>query len=747
MKRIEAIITDARTETETRKYRFDPLYSGDALFIDGFDVPAYIDLATLKVDPAPKALLEHDIERVVGYLDNIVNDGRTITCDVIVGGTKDAEAVLDYDDNVAPFVPSIGVYRILDRDIEWLDVDETTEVNGREILGPAAIIHNGSLSEGSFVAIGGDGGARAARAKFKALGVVVMDEREEREKIDDAARDDERAAVDVEELVDAAVEEKAEELVGDVAEEAVDAVLNEDETREDIIDEVVDVAADKLDADAIADELETVKEEIVEELIDEGVDEERVAEAAAKKAVAKIRARLGRESRRRSALRALAKKSPKLAAKAIERGWTVDETKRKIKRAAARAAFPTVRSAAASAPRRQDVLAASLAMTLGMSPKRAQAAFKFDERVVDAATSKEYRGATLRTIVAAANNSHKAGSFGVNTNMLDAWNDCRQYCRAVKASAGFSTVNALDVFSSVLQAFLEPTEETAERVWPNVARVNTLADFNSVPSYLPTLQGRLREISETGAISNITFTTERFENATRANGVNFTIPEMVIINDQIDVFAELLRQFETLADDCVEHDVAEMFWKVIDGDAKDGDGNALVSAARGNYIASSSLDEAGLGAALVALNSFATKNGVPLSADGSVLLTGSKLGPTALKLWAQEYVDFANGTATPNIYRGRFQPLVWTYLDKAHARAKKDDGSTDSLLQGEKTWALLRNPSTRPVVCVNKLIGYESPQIRQFDYDPAVWGVTYQLIYPYSVSAQYADGIIVSTNS
>ena len=60
---------------------------------------------------------------------------------------------------------------------------------------------------------------------------------------------------------------------------------------------------------------------------------------------------------------------------------------------------------------------------------------------------------------------------------------------------------------------------------------------------------------------------------------------------------------------------------------------------------------------------------------------------------------------------------------------------------------MIRDPQTRPVVCVNKLVGFESPQIRQFDYDPSVWGLTYQLIYPYSVSTQYADGIAVITNA
>lgn len=740
--RIIAVITDARMDTERRKYRFDPLYSGGAAFIDGFDCPVYIDLATLRVDPAPKALLDHDMERVVGYLDNIENDGTSVRCDVIVGGTKDAAAVFDYEENVAPFVCSIGVYRIEDKDIEFVDDGVRAKVNGREIVGRAAIIHGGSLAEGSFVTIGGDGDARVVRARLTFTKGITMDEKEK--ELDDAVLDEERATLDIEEAVDEAVEEKVDEKVDELTVDAVEEILADDATREDLVAEVVDVAAEKLEAEDFGVPVEEIKEEVIEELADEKVVEEKeVVARAAKKAVAKIKAVISKRKARRAELRALAKKSPRLASLAVAKGWTMEEAYRQYAKMKARRSLPTLHARTSNAPRPQDVLAASLAITLGMSPARAKQAFKFDERVIDAAESKQYRGATLKTIVAACNNSHKAGSFGVNTNMLDAWGDARRYSRsnAVKASAGFSTINALDVFSNVLQAFLEPTQETAERVWTYVSRTNVLADFNAVPSYLPTLQGRLREISETGAISNITFTTERFENATRANGVNFTIPEMVIINDQIDVFAELLRQFETLGDDCIEHDVAETFWKIIDGDAKDSTGASIVSAARGNLV-TGALDEDGLNAALTALASFSNANGTPLRIDRARLLTPMKYAANALKIYNQEYVALDGGIATPNIWKGRFEPFIWQYLDAAHARATKDDGTTASLL-ASGVWTLIRDPQTRPVVCVNKLVGYESPQVRTFDYDPNVWGLTYQMIYPYSVSTQYADGIVV----
>lgn len=777
MNKIKAVITDSRNaDVQARRYRFEPLYSGGAAFIDDFDAPVYIDLSTLRIDPAPKALLEHDMEQVVGKLENIEITDAGVTCDAIVGGTDAAASLIDWGDNVADWVPSIGVYRFTNADVEYVEEGARAIVNNREIEGAAYIVRNGYLCEGSFVTIGGDGEARAVKAKlFKIRGSKMDEERlTEEEKIVD---------------VTDAIEEKAEEIAIEAAEET-DAAL--DEERDAIIDDVVSEkvdeelnALDVTDEEITPEEVEAIKEEIKDEVeaLDDAGDRETIDElekAAARLARAKIRARraikarkaqrsapavqLGgkREARRVAALNALACNDSARAgivASAIEKGWSVEKTKRVLKATAARArqmaGLPTIgRSGNGSQPRLQDIYAASLARTLGMSPRRIQSAFKFDQRVIDAAEDKRFRNATLKTIVAASNNSFKPGSFGVNTNMMEAWGDCRANCRRASlggnratASAGFSTISATDIFSAVMQAFLEPSEEVAPRRWTEVARVNTLVDFNAVDSYLPTLQGRLREISATGGIQNISFTTEKFTRAAKAQGINFTIPEMMIINDQIDAFAELLRQFESLGEDCIEHDVAEAFWRVFDGDAKDAAGNALVSAARGNYITGGSLSEDGLNAALTALAAFSTANGAPLAVDRAKLLCGNALGATAMKLYVQEYPNFANGTVTPNIYRGRFEPVVWSYLDAAHARAKKDDGSTASLLAGGKTWAMIRDPQTRPVVCVNKLVGFESPQIRQFDYDPSVWGLTYQLIYPYSVSTQYADGIAVITNA
>ena len=163
---------------EPKTFRFAPLYSGGPLYVDGWSDPTYVDLTTLKFDPAPKVLVEHDWEQVVGRLVNIQvrNDSGllSLTADAVVGGTKLAEKVVDCL-AVADWVSSLGVYRMEDSKIEHVEEGETAEVNGRTVTGPCSIARTGYLCEGSFVLVGGDGESRAVLASLlKPKKVVVI---------------------------------------------------------------------------------------------------------------------------------------------------------------------------------------------------------------------------------------------------------------------------------------------------------------------------------------------------------------------------------------------------------------------------------------------------------------------------------------------------------------------------------------------------------------------------------------------
>ncbi|MBQ2851506.1 MAG: hypothetical protein IJE77_13580 [Thermoguttaceae bacterium] len=152
-------------------FKFAPLYSGGLLYIDGYDAPVALDLESLRVDPAPKALLNHDFDSVVGRLENVEKrvdptTGRlALFCDAVVGGCALAERVVAWARDVAAWVPSIGAYRV--RDVEEVPVGATAFVNRQKFSGPIYVVRGASLCEGSFVPIGGDGDARAILASLK----------------------------------------------------------------------------------------------------------------------------------------------------------------------------------------------------------------------------------------------------------------------------------------------------------------------------------------------------------------------------------------------------------------------------------------------------------------------------------------------------------------------------------------------------------------------------------------------------
>ncbi len=767
-------------------FRFAPLYSGGLLYIDGYDAPVVLDVASLRLDPAPKALLNHDFDAVVGRLENVEkrvdpSTGRlALFCDAVVGGCALAERVVAWARDVAAWVPSVGAYRV--RVVEEIPAGASARVNRQTFSGPIYVVRDASLCEGSFVPIGGDGDARAILASLKkgripmtfeewltqeGYDAAALSEAERAELLEkfeasdpaalaaaaeDEEKDEEEAPVkasseELRTVVEEAVEQVVEELP---AEEA--AAIDSEATNE-IVDEIVDEIADDFEESPLAAALKATRlaRKAARARLDGRASTRRTPPTPSPRSDAK--ARLA-EARRVEAIKtvcaAAGKAGASAAAKGIVEGWSVERTKRWLDASSRRRAVvaglkrPGVgRFDPANGPRRQDVLAASLAISCGMKPDRVQAAFGFDERVVDAATAKTNRNATLRTVVAESNNSFKPGSYVVGTDRLSGYRECRANCRRLAlgvVQAGFSTVSAVDVFSAVMQAFLEEGATAAKPLWDKIAKTTALADCSEVKSYSPTLVGRLQEIAATGKIEKVSFETREFTQKARPFAASFTVPYLMIVNDQLDGFAELTRQFNDLPNQCVERDVAELFWAALDGKALyEPDGKPLVSADRGNLLtgASSALSETGIGLAKERLASATNGNGFPLATGGERLVCGPALGALANRLYSSEYISVDGGMGTRNVYQGEFEPVVWPYLSKSLAKA----GSF--VAQNAATcWAVVRDPARRPAFCVSKALGYESPQLEQFEL-PDEWGLSYRVIYPYGVSVKHWDAIVV----
>lgn len=803
IKQAKAGVFDVDANVPSKTFRFAPLYSGGPAQIDGWDGDVYIDVATLKVDERPRALLNHDMSQCVGRLENVEkrvdeNTGRlSVHCDAVIGGCAAAQKIVDANASVDAWTPSIGAYRIHDSDVVRYDDCSKVKINGA--YGdpyPGCVVYNATLCEGSFVWIPGDAGARAFLAK---IGDKMDKKREEEAKFDeyllrkgfkreDMADDElEKARRDFEEFAG-----RTGFACGDDEDKKATA-----EASTEIAEDAVKKAVEKLpeeDAKALD---EAVLQEVADEIVDEMSEQDDVlaaAEEADEKAEKKIQSRVRRaksgaqmsygrqsrdETRRVEAIKTLCatygRDGARTAAKAIENGWSAKRTgavlaAMEAKKGMDRGSQPLCGIGLSGngsgldrdgRPLREKVLAVALALNCGMSKDRAKKAFKVDDRVIDEACSGKNRGMSIRPIIAECCNSYKPYSYDMTTTPLAGFNLMKQACASaatiralgpqITANLGFTTISAVDIFELVLQAFMEPREDVAPPLYREITKEYVLRDFNQARSFLATMTGRLKEISTTGELQHVGFTTKEFTHQTAPMGAIFTIPEQTFIDDQLGAYADLLAQLNELPEYSVEHDVAEAFWGLINGDTTtqiDGQTVPFVSAANGNLISGdgTALDVTGITAAVTALNSFKNANGLPLRADGSILLTGSATHAAAQRLYTSEYLyPFGEGGVN-NIYRNVYKPKLWQWIDAAHSPEFKADGTTPSVTQTYKNslWILLRDPQRRPAVVVNKMAGFESPQIKRFDTDPNVWGFTYQLIYPYSVDVQYVDSMIVS---
>lgn len=120
-----------------------------------FGGSVYVDLATLKVEPSVPVLADHDPEKVIGIFSSIANSGQNLTADGVLFVEEDeqAETIYKKAKRGMKWQTSMGVF---DYSLEDFPDGKTFQINGQTAQGPATVLRNGYLREGSIVAIGAD---------------------------------------------------------------------------------------------------------------------------------------------------------------------------------------------------------------------------------------------------------------------------------------------------------------------------------------------------------------------------------------------------------------------------------------------------------------------------------------------------------------------------------------------------------------------------------------------------------------
>jgi hypothetical protein len=151
----------AAAEPAAKERRFSGVAYGGGVITDHawWNAVAF-DLAGLTARLPMPLLLQHDQERMIGVVDEFINDGAQMAIGgkLFTGIDPHADAVAAKADAGAPWQMSVGIFP--DR-IEELQPAQTALVNGRQIVGSAHIFRASRVRETSFVALGADGSTRA----------------------------------------------------------------------------------------------------------------------------------------------------------------------------------------------------------------------------------------------------------------------------------------------------------------------------------------------------------------------------------------------------------------------------------------------------------------------------------------------------------------------------------------------------------------------------------------------------------
>lgn len=143
---------DGQDPAESGQGKFTAtLYSGGAVFGGA----VYVDLATLTIEPSVPVLVDHDPAKVIGIFSSIANNGQNLTADgvLFVDEDEQAETIYKKAKRGMKWQTSMGVF---DYAFEDVPSGQTFQINGQTAQGPATVLRNGYLREGSIVALGAD---------------------------------------------------------------------------------------------------------------------------------------------------------------------------------------------------------------------------------------------------------------------------------------------------------------------------------------------------------------------------------------------------------------------------------------------------------------------------------------------------------------------------------------------------------------------------------------------------------------
>ena len=666
---------------ESSQRRFEILaYSGGYLPVEAYGVPVIIDLAGLEATAGVPILIDHkkSVETTLGITDEIHNDGKTLSLTGLITGTSEiAKQVLAQDKAGHTWQASIGAQVLAEEEVTS---GQQVTVNGQTLQGPAIVGRRAVLRETSVLPMGAD---RTTTVNLAAAAATLLEETAEMtfEKflselglsMDDLS-DERRAALEL----------------------AHGAEYPADSLQSEVIEEPETVTAS-------AGVLSTDMTQSLQEL-----NRQAAAQFAR-------HADIGR----------IARKHPKIAAKAIEAGWSNDKVELEVLKADKSKTRPT---SFGSQPSTSSVTPGVLEAAVCMQRKHNDAETRFDDQTLQAAHTNFRRGLGLQQLflqAAAMNGMDVAPGQRVTKEVM-------QYAFGHNVQAAFSSVDMGTMLENIANKELLEGYEEVEASWRSIAKIKPVSNLQTATSYRMTDDGEYEELSPTGQIKHGQLGTETYTRQAKTYAKMFALTRTDMINDDLGAFDDLRNRVGGGA----HRKLNRVFW------AQFLDNSAFFTAARGNYITGSTTtlldDGVGLGLALDAFDALRTPAADGAKVPGglvggspSILLTpGGGISRVAENFHANTNMGSVKN-ADANIHAGRYTPVKSVFLNDSSI-------ANSSAL----AWYLLRDPATAPSMVVSFLNGIEQPTVESSEADFASLGVLFRGFHDFGCDqAEYLAGV------
>ncbi|MFN0199327.1 MAG: hypothetical protein ACKVT0_21465 [Planctomycetaceae bacterium] len=444
-------------------------------------------------------------------------------------------------------------------------------------------------------------------------------------------------------------------------------------------------------------------------------------EVVAASGITNLRAAHSAELRRIGQINALAVGHPMIAAKAIEAGWGATETELAVLKAR-HSTGPNNRIHSNGGPTHEKILVASLAMTAGASGSFL--AKSLGDDVVDAASRKEHRGASFRTVMETV--IRAAGMTPPSHRTTDAFIRAAFDANRMLQAGAFTTVSLPGILSNAANKLLLEGFMMIKSTWQEFCATGDLADFKPAKRYRMVTGGQFEEIGPAGKIKHLALSEEEtYTNQAKTYASMVQIDRTSLINDDLSAFESLPKSLGRLAALKLEKTIYTLLL------ANTG---SFFHTNNDNYLsgAGSALDIDALTAAEKLFLTRTDGNGDPIMLTPEVLLLPPALSVTGNKLVRDTQIvavgvgNAADTIPNGNPHAGRFTAHVSPWLENVQLTGYSATG-----------WYLLARPQgSSGLIEVGFLNGATQPTIENGEVDFDTLGIALRGYFDFGVAFQ-----------